>query len=152
MAGVYLGFAGFLGFLVTFRPGIRSCGCLGARDVPPNLVHAAVDVVAAMVAVAVLHQVHEPMLTFVRDAGRSSVPILAVMGATAYAVYGLIAHLPTVFRSFAAPAVAPTHRPRARQAHIDEIFRRAGIGPGDRSLWGGIHLAGTDVDPGTGPA
>ena len=43
----YLGFAGFLSFLLVERPAIGTCGCAGDRDVPPSWLHVALDVAAA---------------------------------------------------------------------------------------------------------
>ena len=46
LAGMYLAFAGFLGYLLRENPKASSCGCAGKQDVPPNPVHAAFDLVA----------------------------------------------------------------------------------------------------------
>jgi hypothetical protein len=42
----YLGFAGFLSFLLVAKPTTGTCGCAGGRDVPPSWLHVALDVVA----------------------------------------------------------------------------------------------------------
>ena len=53
VAGSYLAFAGFV--LVALRRGVplSSCGCFGAQDTPPTVVHLVVNVGAALVAAAV---------------------------------------------------------------------------------------------------
>jgi hypothetical protein len=91
------------------------------------------------VGVAVIHRAHGSVLTFARILGLESVAVFAVLAATAYALYGLVAYVPGAVRSFVAPPIARTHGPGDREARVDEVFRQVGIGPDHPSLWGGIR-------------
>jgi len=146
VAGLYGIFGGFLVFLAKFRSGMGSCGCLGAKDIPPNLVHAAIDLLASLVSLAIVRHPQQALLNSFGNLGWVGLPILAILAATTYSLYGLIAYVPGAFRSFAAPPVASRQRGRDREARIDEIFRQAGIGPRDPSLWGGIRLTPSEAE------
>jgi len=44
---VYVAFALFLSFLLVARPAASSCGCAGARELPPSWFHVGLDLAAA---------------------------------------------------------------------------------------------------------
>ena len=49
----YLAFAGFVVIALRSRSPISSCGCFGKVDTPPSPVHVVIDLLAAVVAMAV---------------------------------------------------------------------------------------------------
>ncbi|MGZ4149679.1 MAG: MauE/DoxX family redox-associated membrane protein, partial [Actinomycetota bacterium] len=52
LAAVYLGFAAFLAYVLRTHPDAGSCGCAGAKAVPPSRLHLALNVLAAVTGVA----------------------------------------------------------------------------------------------------
>jgi hypothetical protein len=75
LAMLYLGFAGFVTFLKLARPAASSCGCAGDRDVPPNVIHVALDVTAAAVAVAVAVHGIPGLAAYATSLGPGAAPV-----------------------------------------------------------------------------
>ncbi len=137
VAVLYFGFAGFLIFLMRRRPAIDSCGCIGAKDVPPNALHSFFDLVAGSVGLltAIAPGVR-PLSTFLRSGGWEAALTLSVLPLIGYAAYGAISFLPDAFRNVSRVTVPHRHGGRVREELIDEVFREAGIGPDHPSLHG----------------
>jgi hypothetical protein len=139
VASMYLAFACFLGFLVAFRPSVRSCGCTGRRDTPPNLLHAGLDLAATAIALGVATGDSRTPAEFVRAFGFEGVVALVVAALLGYALYGAVAYLPQALRASLRVSAPPQQGGAERNRRVDDIFRKAGIGPEDPSLWGGIR-------------
>jgi hypothetical protein len=107
---LYLAFGAFLARLMSSAGRDATCGCLGALDVPPSLLHVALDLVAAGTSFAVAAA--GPPRGVLAEAGDlpfRGVPLLAGIILIAYLAYLVAAYLPTSFWSYgrATKRVAP---------------------------------------------
>jgi hypothetical protein len=143
VAALYLAFAGFLAFLIAFRPSVRSCGCTGRRDVPPNLLHAGLDVGAALIAFVVATSPARSLAAFLGSLQAEGVLALVVALFLGYALYGAVAYLPQALKVPRRAPVPKRHGGEERARLVDEIFSEARIPPDDPSLWGGIRNGAT---------
>ncbi|HEY6960501.1 MAG TPA: MauE/DoxX family redox-associated membrane protein [Gaiellaceae bacterium] len=99
-AVLYLGFAALLAAQLR-RGGVRSCGCLGAADLPPSRAHLALDVVLAAVCAA---ERAAPLRMLVRHPAGGAV----VVASGAAAAWTLVAALELVPPALAAYRRAPS--------------------------------------------
>lgn len=94
VAVLYIAFAAFSARLVAIgAPGV-SCGCAGERSIPPSLLHAILNVAAAVGAIAAA-------LTSTTPHG--DLQLVALAGgslAIAWAAYLCVAYVPTLFSSY----------------------------------------------------
>ncbi len=138
LSAVYLSFAIFLGYLIWARPEATSCGCLGGRDAPPNLLHLALNTVAATAGALVAFLPVPSLPTIARDLGWTSLLFVAGTAFAGYLTYVVATDLPAAFHAYQG-----SHRdgdrlgPRERHARADAALGAAGIGPGHPSLWPG---------------
>jgi hypothetical protein len=101
VAALYVGFSVFLLWLLVRHIPVTSCGCLGAREAPPSVIHLALNACAAAAAVAVAAGA-EPsgILPFAADLSYRAIPFVIGMTAIAYAAYLAVAFLPTALSSY----------------------------------------------------
>lgn len=140
LAAAYAAFAVFLGYVLRTRPDAGSCGCAGAKAVPPSLLHLVLNLFATAAGA-----------TYVVVGGPAPAAWLAGLGgiAAAVVVAGLVlagwlavvavAEAPAAWHSW----VATVHHDDEHHRHdehgrTDESLARAGIGPGHPSLWPGV--------------
>jgi hypothetical protein len=98
---LYLAFAAFLARLMSTAGRDATCGCLGALDVPPSLLHVVLDLVGAGTSVAVAAAgPPQGVLAGARDLPFRGAPLLAGIILIAYLVYLTAAYLPTSFWSY----------------------------------------------------
>ena len=140
LAGVYLAFAGFVAFLLVRRPGTSSCGCAGAREIPPSGIHLVANLVAAGVGVAAAFAPPRAIGPFVASLGWSSVPFAAGLIAAGALAAVAITDLPGALASYHRPTGHPVERDADRHVRADSALEAAGIGPGHSSLWPGGSL------------
>jgi hypothetical protein len=95
VAGAYLGFACFV-VLALWRGGaVSSCGCFGAPDTPPTLVHVLVTTAASAVALATaVGHPPGPLLDALGDMPLLGLPFLLVTGCCVWLAYAAVAVLP----------------------------------------------------------
>jgi hypothetical protein len=97
---LYLAFAAFLARLMSGPGRDATCGCLGALDVSPSLLHVALDLVAAGTSFAVAAGPPRGVLAEAGDLPFRGAPLLAGIILIAYLAYLAVAYLPTSFWSF----------------------------------------------------
>lgn len=91
----YLGFALFVGAALWRHTPIASCGCFGEVDAPPTVLHAVVNVAAAIAAGAGVASGHVPALDAVlRDQPWGGVPLLLFIVLAGYLAFLVMAVLP----------------------------------------------------------
>lgn len=95
VAGAYLGFACFV-VLAMWRGGaVSSCGCFGAPDTPPTLVHVLVTISASAVACATAFgHPPGPLPDALADMPLRGLPFLLVTGCCVWFAYAAVAVLP----------------------------------------------------------
>jgi hypothetical protein len=135
VSATYLAFAGFLGFLLLARPGTGPCGCAGARDVPPSVLHLGVNLVASTAAAGAALAPPPGLGALAGSLGWAMLPFSAGVIAAALLVTAVIADVPSAFRSYRPPSGHPVERRQDRHARADAALVTAGIGPGHPSLW-----------------
>ncbi len=98
----YLGFAGFLSFLLVAKPAIGTCGCAGDREVPPSWLHVALDVVAAGSAFGfgVINRGPEGIVGMVAPLPLHGVTFLVGVGLLGYLASLCAAYLPQALGSY----------------------------------------------------
>jgi hypothetical protein len=135
LAATYLVFALFLGFLLLARPGTGSCGCAGAKDVPPSLLHLSLNVVAAGAATGAAFALPPGLGALAGSLGWAVVPFVAGMVTAGLLVTALVTDVPAAFRSYRRPSGHAIERGPDRHARADAALASAGIGAGHPSLW-----------------
>ena len=135
VAVAYLAFAAFVGFLLVARPHAPSCGCAGAKDVPPSWLHLLLNLIAAAAgAVGAI----SPSLGIGRVAeslGWAQLPFVSGMAAAGALAVVAVTDLPRAYASYRRPAHHPIEPDRDRHARADAALFAAGIGAGHASLW-----------------
>jgi len=104
VAASYLGFAGYLTWLLRRGLPVASCGCFGTPDVPATRLHVGVDLVAAVLAGGAATLRAPTMAVVLGDQPLGGLPFLGlvVLAATlAMAVLTLLPRLATVARRIA---------------------------------------------------
>ena len=77
-----------------------SCGCLGRRDIPPSLLHAFLDGLAAAVAVAVAAGPPPGLVGFARTQPLAGVPFLAGTILVAFVAWLAVTAAPAALASY----------------------------------------------------
>jgi hypothetical protein len=98
VAAVYLGFVAFLARSMRRARGAGSCGCFGATDAPPTLVHVGFDVLAAAAAAGAALTGWPGVGPVVADQPGAGFPFLVLVGVTAFLGYLTLTALPAVLR------------------------------------------------------
>lgn len=147
LAAMYLAFAGFVGFLLLARPGTASCGCAGASDVPPSVIHLALNILAAAAAASAAFDPPDALAKTLASLGAASVPFavgLLTAGALAVAA---VTDLPFAFASYRRPAGHPVETDAGRHLRADSALASADVGPGHPSLWPGAQGTPDTTEP-----
>jgi hypothetical protein len=140
LAVVYLLFAVFLGSVLRTRPDAGSCGCAGARAVPPSWLHLALNASAAAVGVGYAWIGGPSALAWLVGLGApGAIAVTAGLGLAGWLAVVAVTEVPSAWRAW----VAPVHRDDEHHHHdehgrTDESLALAGIGPGHPSLWPGV--------------
>jgi hypothetical protein len=145
LAIMYLAFTSFIAFLLIARPGATSCGCAGASDVPPSLIHLGLNTLAAAAAAAAAL---DPPAGLVKTLGAldiASVPfVLGLLTAAALCV-AAVTDLPPALASYRRPPGHGVETDGSRHVRADSALAAANVGPGHPSLWPGT--SGADGSP-----
>lgn len=145
LACAYIAFAAFLGYVLVARPDAGSCGCAGAKTVPPNVLHLTLDLLAGFAALGYAVGHGSDAHTWIASLGLGAVPVIGGLVLAAWIAIVAVTEAPTAWRAWS-PAAVPEHEhgthdhPRA-----DDALALAGIGPGHPSLW--PNAAGPAGDP-----
>jgi hypothetical protein len=102
VAGLYLGFLGFVLYARVRHLPLSSCGCFGKADTPPTLIHLTVNLLAAGFGFWAALAPARPLIEVLRGQPLAGVPYLLFVGAGTYLLYLVLAELPrlTRFRAF----------------------------------------------------
>jgi hypothetical protein len=104
LAVLYLGFAGFLVTLLRSPDRPRSCGCVGATEVPPTPLHVVLDLGAALMGLAATARPVPGLVAFAADLGLGGVPFVIGVALSAYLLHLVLAYLPAVVGRFPSPS------------------------------------------------
>jgi hypothetical protein len=138
VAGAYVCFAGAAS-LFLWSPRVRSCGCLGDREVPPSVLHVALNLAAAGFAVAAAVTGVDSLPSTVASLGWAAPAFVAGSAAIAYLAAAAVALFPAAYGAYAGEH---DHRRDgasssvARLRRTEDVLRDAGIEAGHPSLWG----------------
>jgi hypothetical protein len=152
LAAIYLLFAGFVTFLLTARPEAASCGCAGARDVPPSWIHAALNLTAGAAGVAAALDRPASFGRSLADLQLVAVPYLIGVGTATVLAVVAVTDLPPAMWAFRRPPGHPVETDRDRHGRADGALAASGIGPGHASLWPGADPAEIEAANGPDPA
>jgi hypothetical protein len=139
LAIAYLGFAAFLGFVLRMHPDAGSCGCAGAKAVPPSRIHLMLDLAAAVAALAFASARGPALAAWIASVGPGAVLVIGGMALAGWLAVIAVSEAPLAWRSWSPPEHA--HDPQRRDDHdesAEAALASAGIGPGHPSLWPGI--------------
>lgn len=104
VAAFYLGFAAFVARALTQAAPVEDCGCFGAADSPPSVLHLALDAAAAGVAVAVALGPGGYSLPSALDGQPlGGVPFLVLAVVAAGLAYAVLAILPRTLAELRSP-------------------------------------------------
>ena len=100
VAGAYLGFTGFVVFAMARGGAVSSCGCFGAPDTPPTLVHVLLTASASALAFATAFgHPPGPVLDALADMPLLGLPFLLATGCCVWFAHAAVTVLPrTVVR------------------------------------------------------
>jgi len=145
LAFVYLGLAGFLAYVLTRHPDAGSCGCVGAKAVPPSVLHLTLNVVAVVTAFAYAALDGPSALRWLSELGPgAAVAVLAGLGLAGWLAVIALTEASIAWRAWSPPAHAQDpHRSDDHDASAEAALASAGIGPGHPSLWPGSAGEGT---------
>jgi hypothetical protein len=136
----YLAFAGFLA-VVLRRPSVSSCGCAGARAVPPSRLHLAMNLVAAASGVVVALVATASPISWLLGLGAGALPVAGGLVLAGWLAIVAVTEVPAAVAAWRPPDhehPPPDHDHRDHHVRAEEALARAGIGPGHPSLWPGL--------------
>lgn len=138
LGAMYLAFAGFVGYLVAAHPEAASCGCAGAKEVPPSRVHAVLNLVAAAAAFAAAVSVPPSLGSTLGDLGPAALPFVLGLGVAGALAVVAATDLPPALAAYRRPEGHPVEADLDRHARADVALASAGVGALHPSLWPGI--------------
>jgi hypothetical protein len=139
LAIVYLGFAAFLAYVLRAHPDAGSCGCAGARAVPPSALHLTLDVAAVLVAVGYAVTSGPAARAWIAGLGPGAVLVVAGLALAAWLAVVVVAEVSPAWRAWAPPEHSQDpHRGDDHDASAEAALASAGIGPRHPSLWPGV--------------
>ena len=98
VAGAYLGFACFVVLAMARGGAVSSCGCFGAPDTPPSMVHVLVTISASALTLATAFgHPTGPLLDALADMPLLGVPFVLGTGCCVWFAYAAVAVLPRTF-------------------------------------------------------
>ncbi len=138
LGGLYLLFAGYLGFLLVARPEARSCGCAGSTAVPPSRLHLVLNLVASATGLAYATTEAPSVGTWIVTPGWAAVPILLGLVVAGWLAVVAVTTAPAAFRAWTPDDHEHQHE-HAPHGHdhaaTDVELAEAGIAVGHASLW-----------------
>jgi hypothetical protein len=138
LAVAYLGFAGFLAYVLRTHPDAGSCGCAGAKAVPPSALHLTLDLAAVAIAIAYAAAGGPSAASWIGGLGAAGVAVLAGLALAGWLAVVAVTEAPGAWGAWSPPAHVPdAHRRDDHDATAETALASAGIGPGHPSLWPG---------------
>ena len=135
---LYAAFAGFLFYVLLAHPDAGSCGCAGSTPVPPSRLHAALNVVAAIVAFAYAAIAAPSLPAWLASLGWASVPVVLGSMLAGWLAVVAVTAAPEAFRSWTPSVHDHETEPHGHDhATTDRELAAAGVMPGHASLWPG---------------
>ena len=95
IAVVYLGFSAFIAVALRSEA-VKNCGCFGDKDVPPSLLHLAIDLAGAAVAIALVFQPIGTITDIMGETPWAGVPLLTLVAMGAGLALTVLKTLPTI--------------------------------------------------------
>ncbi len=138
LGGLYLVFAGYLGFLLAARPDAGSCGCAGSTAVPPSRLHLALNLGASATGFAYATTEAPGVWSWIVSLGWAAVPVVFGLVVAGWLAVVAVTAAPTAFRAWTPDdrEHQHDHRPHGHD-HVatDVELAEAGIAAGHASLW-----------------
>jgi hypothetical protein len=106
VALLYLSFAAFLAAALSGRVTASSCGCLGARDIPPSALHLLLDLAGAAVALLAVVWPPADLVAVAHRLPLFGIPFIAAVALAGYLAYLAVSYFPLLFSSYRGHAVA----------------------------------------------
>ena len=144
LATLYFVFAGFVGFLLIVRPQTASCGCAGAKDVPPSVVHLVLNSVAAISGVGVALTTPPAFVDAISGLGIAALPFSLGLATAGMLAVVAVTDLPPALAAFTRPPRHPVEADKDRHVRAESVLAGVGVGPGHASLWPGVDTAGAE--------
>jgi hypothetical protein len=124
-----------------WSPRVRSCGCLGDKEVPPSVAHVALNAAAVAVAVVAVATGVASLPTTMRALGWSAPAFVLSVGVLAYLAQAVVTLFPAAFAAYRGEH---DHGRRSeggavRLQRTEDALRSAGVGADHPSLWGGTR-------------
>jgi hypothetical protein len=135
---LYLGFAGFLGYVLLAHPDAGSCGCAGPTPVPPSRLHLTLDLLAGLVAIAYAFTVARSLAAWVETLGWGAVPVMLGVALAGWLAVVAVTVAPGAYRSWTPSVHDHEAEPHGHDhAVADRELETAGVVSGHASLWPG---------------
>lgn len=135
---LYLGFAGFLGYVLLAHPDAGSCGCAGPTPVPPSRLHLTLNVLASAVAFGYVFTAAPSLPTWLGSLGWGAAPVALGLALAGWLAVVAVTLAPAGFRAWTPPVHDHDAEPHGHDhAVADRELEVAGVMPGHASLWPG---------------
>jgi hypothetical protein len=105
LGGAYVAFAAFLAYLLMARIAVASCGCAGARDLPPSWLHVGLDVAAAAAAIVAALDPPPSIMQVIGSQPLAGVPLVFGLLLIAWLATLVVGYVPLLFGSYERRAV-----------------------------------------------
>ena len=142
VAGAYLGFAA-ASALFLWSPRVRSCGCLGDLEVPPSVLHVALNLAAAAFAAAAALTGVDSLPSVAAALGWGAPLLVAGSAAVADLSVAAVSLFPAAYAAYAGEHDHRRERRGdtsvARLRRTEDVLRDAGVEAGHPSLWGALR-------------
>ena len=137
LGGLYLVFAGYLGFLLAARPDAGSCGCAGSTAVPPSRLHLALNLGASATGFAYATTEAPGVGIWIVSLGWAAVPVVFGLVVAGWLAVVAVTAAPTAFRAWTPDDREHQHDHPHGHDHVatDVELAEAGIAAGHASLW-----------------
>ena len=137
LGGLYLVFAGYLGFLLAARPDAGSCGCAGSTAVPPSRLHLALNLGASATGFAYATTEAPGVGSWIVSLGWAAVPVVFGLVVAGWLAVVAVTAAPTAFRVWSPDDREHQHDHPHGHDHVatDVELAEAGIAAGHASLW-----------------